>query len=1637
MDGFHRLRVDGCEYEIFLPNRDTDYIQGKIAVDDAPYELEMLRDMASRLSAGDLVLDVGANVGNHTLYLASVVAARVAAFEPNSDLCDAIEKSVKKNRIEDRVHVHCLGVGDATAKAHFTELNEENLGAQSLHIGDGDENVISVIRLDDMSFDQPVAALKVDVEGMELAVLKGAAKLLQEQRPLLYVECRTELEFRTTQPLLQEHGYSYWDTFNATPTHLFVHSSRVTDKDRVERLMTKIVRNEYEFEDQIKLLRTSLAQANRKYREASERIVTLRKELDLAQHDRKEMAERLNAHIGALESERESLEKNLERTEEAGRELESRVGVLESECESLKKSLERTEEARRELESKMGTLESERESLEKSLESSDKARRELDTRLRHLRAGHRVLMNEKEALLSSHDSSLRERDRLRSLLVESESSLEVISEKFQEESGRADRLEKSARDAKDALSREQKQREFLSTQLEKANLKYRRTTQQMHAIRRSRAYRTARVIGNARNSWRSMIKLPWRLLRVLIQRPNERKHAADVQAERSATEPGGALKPKSEVGALSSDVRFSTLKQTRVACIMDDFTLHSFSPECRLFQLTPEGWEQQLEDSDPQILFVESAWRGCEERWDGKVAHRAQELQDIVTWCRRRRIPTVFWNKEDPIHFQTFLNTAQMFDYVFTVDIDCVHRYKAALEHERVYLLPFACQPAVHNPIEAYHRKDAFCFAGAYYARYPERTRDLGNFIKNLPDFRPVEIYDRNHGDTDTRYKFPEAYQPYIVGSLPFEEIDKAYKGYRYAINLNSIKHSQSMFARRVFELLGSNTVTVSNYSRGLRLLFGDLVLASDDGGELIRRLKSINETDKQGLRKLRLMALRKVLLEHTYQDRLAYIIAKLKSMTPPNPLPKILVFGHAESMRECEELIGHFHRQNYANKEMLIVVENPSLVEQCEPTNRIRFASEHAIAQLTMADISGSTEWVAGLVASDYYGPNYLIDLALATRYSSSEVIGKAAFYNCNVDSHFEYLNPDREYRCVERVPNRSAMQHLSRVADLLVLDMTSALKSSDIVENDIQAIDGFSYCRIEVYSNVAMEKVSTLVDDMPGLDKGLTLKELVRKTDDAAVAIQESFESPTITGDNLATYFNSSGRQGYEFEIVGDSLKIESTLEDGKHDYIYATRDFKPEELGFWDHAAFHLDVSPGLNIQMVLLFLGSNRKRIGAEVRSANRNHDVNIPKGSEFVRLGLRVYGSGSATINDLVLGHKRLDPAVIIGCQRYLLITNHYPSYDDLYRNAFVHTRVKAYREHGVGIDVFRFDAESPVRYHEFQNIDVVTGSGGALRKVLESGQYLHVLVHFLTPEMWEVLREFADEIPITIWLHGVEIQPWYRRKFNYSSEEKILRAKEESARRMAFWEQLLKPIHPNLHLIFVSNIFAVEVMKDLGVTLPESHYTVLNNPINTDLFVYSEKPKSLRMRVLSIRPFSSRVYANDLTIACILELSDWPVFDEMEFLIVGDGPLFDEVVSPIRDFPNVTLKKGFLTQSEIAQLHGDYGIFLCPSRGDTQGVSRDEAMASGLVPVTTSVGAIPEFVDEYSGEVVAPEDAGELARAIVKLVDEPELFLKKSKAAAQRVRQERGASLVIPREIQLIKDRAVIPNDSGSIGRQH
>lgn len=309
-----------------------------------------------------------------------------------------------------------------------------------------------------------------------------------------------------------------------------------------------------------------------------------------------------------------------------------------------------------------------------------------------------------------------------------------------------------------------------------------------------------------------------------------------------------------------------------------------------------------------------------------------------------------------------------------------------------------------------------------------------------------------------------------------------------------------------------------------------------------------------------------------------------------------------------------------------------------------------------------------------------------------------------------------------------------------------------------------------------------------------------------------------------------------------------------------------------------------------------------------------------------------------------------------------------------------------------------------------------------LASVLDSGEIHTVCIHFLDSMMWDVIKDYANRLRILVWCHGSEIQPWWRREYNYHTKAELEAAKVQSENRMKFWADIFNNMddYPNLHFIFVSRYFANEIFEDNKIVLDEKSYTIIHNCIDTEMFQFVPKSEEQRKKLLSIRPYASDKYANDLTVKCIQELAKKPYFAELEIRLIGNGDLFESTLKPLGKYKNVVAERVFLRQEEIAQLHKEYGIFIVPTRMDAQGVSRDEAMSSGLIPVTNAVTAIPEFVDDSCGILAPGEDYMAMAKGIDEIYRNPGLFTQMSANAAARVRSQTSKEYTIDKELALI-----------------
>jgi FkbM family methyltransferase len=174
----------------------------------AQREIDLLHDL---LDGDSVVVDVGAFIGTHTLAFASWVRPRgsVYAFEPHPTYFSVLQRNIDCNGLSN-VRPFNVGLSDEQQEMEMVTLNlqdESNLGhACLLPRSEDSECIINVKRLDDFQFER-CDLLKIDAEGMEHRILKGAAGTIQYFRPLVFAECNSVAEGWRVIQLMQSRNY--------------------------------------------------------------------------------------------------------------------------------------------------------------------------------------------------------------------------------------------------------------------------------------------------------------------------------------------------------------------------------------------------------------------------------------------------------------------------------------------------------------------------------------------------------------------------------------------------------------------------------------------------------------------------------------------------------------------------------------------------------------------------------------------------------------------------------------------------------------------------------------------------------------------------------------------------------------------------------------------------------------------------------------------------------------------------------------------------------------------------------------------------------------------------------------------------------------------------------------------------------------------------------------------------------------------------------------------------------------------------------------------------------------------------------------------------------------------------------------
>lgn len=151
------------------------------------FEHEELQFLAEKLPPRLRIVDVGANTGNHTVYFATAMQAEmVIPVEPHPRAVDAIRAAVEANGLRN-VDLTCLGRAVGAERGMLKLIPSETAGLGATHFERHPAGSIPMLPLDEM-ISGHVDFLKIDVEGMEMEVLAGAAALIKRDRPFLHIE---------------------------------------------------------------------------------------------------------------------------------------------------------------------------------------------------------------------------------------------------------------------------------------------------------------------------------------------------------------------------------------------------------------------------------------------------------------------------------------------------------------------------------------------------------------------------------------------------------------------------------------------------------------------------------------------------------------------------------------------------------------------------------------------------------------------------------------------------------------------------------------------------------------------------------------------------------------------------------------------------------------------------------------------------------------------------------------------------------------------------------------------------------------------------------------------------------------------------------------------------------------------------------------------------------------------------------------------------------------------------------------------------------------------------------------------------------------------------------------------------------
>lgn len=317
----------------------------------------------------------------------------------------------------------------------------------------------------------------------------------------------------------------------------------------------------------------------------------------------------------------------------------------------------------------------------------------------------------------------------------------------------------------------------------------------------------------------------------------------------------------------------------RIGLVADDLTRSCLRHECTVIDLTPSNFRAVFKRDRPDLVFVESAWSGLRNAWKYQIAaypahpeRSNARLRQLVAHARDLDIPTVFWNKEDGVHFERFIDSAGLFEIILTVDAACIPRYRLVVgESARVNVLPFAVQPVMHHFTGIASGRHGANFVGSYSRHiHDERRQRQDMLMSSAAAALGLTVYDRNSDRRGQEYRYPDLPGLVVRAKVRHDRTAAIYRESLVSLNVNTVEDSPTMFSRRLIEIIACGGLAVSTPAMSIDRWFGTYchtVRSREEADDLLGRLAREGYTRDDRDRMIEGAAY--IAREHTYSRRL------------------------------------------------------------------------------------------------------------------------------------------------------------------------------------------------------------------------------------------------------------------------------------------------------------------------------------------------------------------------------------------------------------------------------------------------------------------------------------------------------------------------------------------------------------------------------------------------------------------------------------------------------------------------------------------------------------------------------------------------------------------------------------------------